>query len=153
MTSKFRCPVCQNNLHKINVVVSTCTNDKCKLWGSSIPNLVLEALTQAKQDLEQYKHKDNLQQQLNANNNQIQEKYKQIVEIDGRIIENLEKDLEIARNALESISGIRGNIEDYYGGVSIHYQQMVLHMDEIATNALAQMEHIADISKMIEHKE
>lgn len=52
MTSKFKCPVCQNNLHKINVVVSTCTNDKCKLWGSSIPNLVLESLTQAKQDLE-----------------------------------------------------------------------------------------------------
>lgn len=51
MTSKFKCPVCQNNLHKINVVVSTCTNDKCKLWGSSIPNLVLEALVQAKQDL------------------------------------------------------------------------------------------------------
>lgn len=43
MTSKLKCPVCQNNLHKINVVVSTCTNDKCKLWGASIPNLVLEA--------------------------------------------------------------------------------------------------------------
>lgn len=52
MTSKFKCPVCQNNLHKINIVVSTCTNDKCKLWGSSIPNLVLKALMQAKQDLE-----------------------------------------------------------------------------------------------------
>lgn len=51
MTSKFKCPVCKNNLHKINIVVSTCTNDKCKLWGSSIPNLVLKALTQAKQDL------------------------------------------------------------------------------------------------------
>lgn len=51
MTSKFKCPICQNNLHKINVVVSTCTNDKCKLWGSSIPNLVLKALAQAKQDL------------------------------------------------------------------------------------------------------
>ena len=50
--SNHKCPVCQNNLHKINVVVSTCTNDKCSLWGSSIPNLVLEALTQAKQDLE-----------------------------------------------------------------------------------------------------
>lgn len=53
MSNKFKCPVCQNNLHKINVVVSTCTNDKCKLWGSSIPNLVLDALIQAKQDLEQ----------------------------------------------------------------------------------------------------
>ena len=50
--SDIKCPICQNNLHKINIVVSTCTNDKCKLWGSSIPNLVLEALTQAKQDLE-----------------------------------------------------------------------------------------------------
>ena len=48
----MKCPICQNNLHKINIIVSTCTNDKCKLWGSSIPNLVLEALTQAKQDLE-----------------------------------------------------------------------------------------------------
>lgn len=52
MTSKFKCPVCQNNLHKINIVVSTCTNDKCKLWGLSIPNLVLETMTQTKQDLE-----------------------------------------------------------------------------------------------------
>ena len=51
------------------------------------------------------------------------------------------QDLGIARKALESISGIRGNIEDYYGGVSIHYQQMVLHMDEIATNALEQITH------------
>lgn len=50
--NNHKCPVCQNNLHKINIVVSTCTNDKCRLWGSSIPNLVLEALTQAKQDLE-----------------------------------------------------------------------------------------------------
>lgn len=49
--SNMKCPVCQNNLHKINTFVSTCTNDKCKLWGSSIPNLVLEALAQAKQDL------------------------------------------------------------------------------------------------------
>lgn len=52
MKSKSKCPICKNNLHKINIVVSTCTNDKCKLWGSSIPNLVLDALTQAKQDLE-----------------------------------------------------------------------------------------------------
>lgn len=59
------------------------------------------------------------------------------------------QDLEIARKALESISGVRGNIEDYYGGVSIHYQQMVLHMDEIATNALKQIDHIADASKMV----
>ena len=51
--SDMKCPVCQNNLHKINIIVSTCTNDKCKLWGSSIPNLVLEALAQTKQDLEQ----------------------------------------------------------------------------------------------------
>lgn len=46
----------------------------------------------------------------------------------------LQKDLEIARKALESI---------------IHYQQMVLHMDEIATNALEQIDHIADVSKMV----
>lgn len=51
------------------------------------------------------------------------------------------QDLKIATKALESISGVRGNIEDYYGGVSIHYQQMVLHMDEFATNALEQIEH------------
>lgn len=51
------------------------------------------------------------------------------------------QDLEIARKALESISGVRENIEDYYGGVSIHYHQMVLHMDEIATNALKQIEY------------
>ena len=48
----IKCPICQNNLHKINIVVSTCTNDKCKLWGSSIPNLVLEALAKTNQDLE-----------------------------------------------------------------------------------------------------
>lgn len=50
--SDIKCPVCQNNLHKINIVVSTCTNDKCKLWGSSIPNLVLEALTDTKKKLD-----------------------------------------------------------------------------------------------------
>ena len=50
--SDIKCPICQNNLHKINIVVSTCKNDKCKLWGSSIPNLVLEALEKTNQDLE-----------------------------------------------------------------------------------------------------
>lgn len=56
-------------------------------------------------------------------------------------LSKLRCDLQIATKALESISGIRENTEDYYGGVSIHYQQMVLHMDEIATNALEQIEH------------
>ena len=50
--SEIKCPVCQNNLHKINIVVSTCTNDKCKLWGSSIPNLVLEALARTRKALD-----------------------------------------------------------------------------------------------------
>lgn len=50
--SDIKCPICQNNLHKINIVVSTCTNDKCKLWGSSIPNLVLEALVDTKKKLD-----------------------------------------------------------------------------------------------------
>lgn len=50
--SEIKCPVCQNKLHKINIIVSTCTNDKCKLWGSSIPNLVLEALARTEQNLE-----------------------------------------------------------------------------------------------------
>ena len=50
--TELKCPVCQNNLHKINIVVSTCTNDKCKLWGSSIPNLVLEALADTKNKLD-----------------------------------------------------------------------------------------------------
>lgn len=50
--TEIKCPICQNNLHKINIVVSTCTNDKCKLWGSSIPNLVLETLTDTKKKLD-----------------------------------------------------------------------------------------------------
>ena len=50
--SDIKCPICQNNLHKINMVVSTCKNDKCKLWGSSIPNLVLEALMDTKEKLD-----------------------------------------------------------------------------------------------------
>ena len=50
--TELKCPICQNNLHKINIVVSTCTNDKCKLWGSSIPNLVLEALIDTKKKLD-----------------------------------------------------------------------------------------------------
>lgn len=50
--SDMKCPICQHKLHKINIIVSTCVNDKCKLWGSSIPNLVLGALAQTKRDLE-----------------------------------------------------------------------------------------------------
>lgn len=52
MTSKLKCPVCQNNLHQIDVFVSVCINDKCKLWGATIPNLVLEALIQSQHDLQ-----------------------------------------------------------------------------------------------------
>lgn len=50
--TELKCPICQSNLHKINIIVSTCTNDKCKLWGASIPNLVLEAWADAKKKLD-----------------------------------------------------------------------------------------------------
>lgn len=52
MKAELKCPVCQNNLHEINMIVSTCTNDKCKLWGSSIPNLVLKALIDTEKKLD-----------------------------------------------------------------------------------------------------
>lgn len=60
----MKCPICENNLHKINIVVSTCTNDKCKLWGSSIPNLVLKALAQTKQDLKRTRKTLEIQQEF-----------------------------------------------------------------------------------------
>lgn len=73
----IKCPLCQNNLHKINIIVSTCTNDKCKLWGSSIPNLVLGALTQAKQDLERTREVlDKGMEHITGLNNMIESWYK-----------------------------------------------------------------------------
>lgn len=108
MTSKLKCPFCQKGLsrgynHDRDTVIYHCNN--CYFQGDGI---IWQALIQAKQDLEQYEHKDNLQQQLNANNNQIQENYKQIVEIDERIIENLEKDLQTAVQALKDIQTAQG---------------------------------------------
>lgn len=91
MTSKLKCPVCQNNLHKINMVVSTCTNDKCKLWGASIPNLVLEALTQAKQDLEIATKAMNQVMSMGAKNNICYHlKAKTVKSILGNALEQIE---------------------------------------------------------------
>lgn len=53
----------------------------------------------------------------------------------------VKQDLNILKDALKRISSIRENTEDYYGGVSINYKQMVSHIDEIATKAIEQTTH------------
>lgn len=137
MTSKLKCPFCGAELDKDISGEFGCPNEKCKKSMFLIGTEEMwQALIQAKQDLEQYKHKDNLQQQLNANNNQIQENYKQIVEIDGRIIENLEKDLQTAVQALEEIRDETG--EDRAG---FSYVVLATNMKETAEKALEQIEH------------
>lgn len=99
MTSKLKCPFCQQELDTSNYY-TRCHNPHCNITTEMEGTEEMwDALVQTR------------------------------------------KALELATKALESISGIRENIEDYYGGVSIHYQQMVLHMDEIATNALEQIKH------------
>lgn len=133
MTSKIKCPVCQNNLHKINVVVSTCTNDKCKLWGSPIPNLVLEALTQAKQDLEQSK------KCCSAWEIQALDYKAETIALSCK--------LEIVRKALEEISS---HYQDDIGKPTfVNWYFTAKKMCDCADKALEQIEHIADVSKMI----
>lgn len=134
MTSKLKCPFCGEELDKDISGELGCPNDKCKESMFLISTEELwQALIQAKQDLKQYEHKDNLQQQLNANNNQIQENYKQIVEIDERIIENLEKDLQIARQALEDI------VKEHFSFADWVFKAVT--MKGIADKALEQIEH------------
>ena len=139
MTSKLKCPVCNHKLYQTASEPATycCLYKDCqsdfKFAGSKE---LWQALIQAKQDLEQYERKDNLQQQLNANNNQIQENYKQIVQIDEQIIENLEKDLQTAVQALKNMS--LGNVPS-------------LPDDETLANAMCN--YARDTLKQIEHKE
>ena len=147
MTSELKCPFCQQELHKDPDGYYSCYTDNCSVMsaggnGASGTESLWQALTQAKQDLEQYKHKDNLQQQLNANNNQIQENYKQIVEIDGRIIESLEKDLEIARKALEKLNCEYDNCRvEEFEGADIDWEWWAMAAKNVVENALEQIEH------------
>lgn len=41
------CPICGNKIHKINSVISVCTNDKCGIWGLNIPNCVLDKVSRS----------------------------------------------------------------------------------------------------------
>lgn len=106
--SEIKCPVCQNNLHKINIIVSTCTNDKCKLWGSSIPNLVLEAMARTGQNLERTRKK------LEQSETCCTEWEKQALDYKAENIalsgelEYTRKVLDVARNGLEYIFGYEG---------------------------------------------
>ena len=132
MTSKLKCPFCGVELDEDTLGDFCCINPECKesicFSGSK---LLWQALIQTKEELKDCQHN------YSVKTEQHERGYAYSI----KTIRDLESKLEIARKALESISGVRGNIEDYYGGVSIHYQQMVLHMDEIATNALEQIEH------------
>lgn len=124
MTNNLKCPFCGAELEKEQGSERWwyCVNAKCVHKYTTTHETIWQALLQAKQDLEFFKEEQDMA--ITA----LIERTKKL--------DKCQKDLEIATKALESISGIRENIEDYYGGVSIHYQQMVLNMDEIATNAL-----------------
>jgi hypothetical protein len=136
MTSKMKCPFCGVELDKDISGEFGCPNEKCKKSMFLIGTEEMwQALIQAKQDLEQYEHKDNLQQQLNANNNQIQENYKQIVEIDEQIIENLEKDLQTAVQALKDIQTAQGR---HWGATDTDIKNDCKYC---ARKALEQIEH------------
>lgn len=121
------------------MVVSTCTNDKCKLWGSSIPNLVLEALTQAKQDLKQS------ERCCSAWKTQAVD-YKEAAIALSSMLEITRKALEIARYAITDVFGYVKEHEKDIGGCAVN---IVIKLGI----ALGQIDHFADASKMIEHKE
>lgn len=101
----MKCPICQSNLHKINIVVSTCTNDKCKLWGSSIPNLVLKALAQAKQDLEQS------EKCCSAWETQALDYKAENIALSGEL-ERTRKALDVAVNMLKRIDETRSGVKE-----------------------------------------
>lgn len=103
MTSKLKCPFCQQELGVILCDPDDFICPKCRLCGTES---LWQALIQAKQDLE------------------------------------------IAKDALKEIRDETG--EDRAG---FSYVVLATNMKETAEKALEQIDHIADVSKMIEHKD
>lgn len=113
MTSKLKCPFCGEeivgvpNLAQTRTIGFRCYNIQCKAFNHFMPVFILQALIQAKQDLE------------------------------------------IVRSALEDIKS------DYelYSEQGCRMEPNETDMYNYARTALEQIDHFADVSKMIEHKE
>ena len=132
MTSKFKCPFCQQELHKDPDGYYSCYTDNCSVMsasgnGASGTESLWTALIQAKQDLKT-----------------ISAKYAQS-----------QKSVEIARQALENI---KNNYEEHTGaesvGFTINWDVAAKKMHDCAEKALAQITHDnSEKANSVEHKE
>ena len=127
MTSKLKCPFCQQELCQDYTGVMYCCNEECEQsadwYGSQI---LWQALIQAKQDLE--RAEDTIVD-LNTIQEAICAKYAQS-----------KKSAKIARKALKDARIFADT-------------HCIATAVKTIDKALEQIDHIADASKMVEHKE
>lgn len=127
MTSKIKCPFCEYELQE-----SRTTNLCCPICGLVAPTKLWQALIQSQQDLEE-------SQQATLENAQT------VLEI--------HKDLEIARKALVQISELALAHNDISIADEVVGVFDALNQQDFADKIREQINHIADVSKMVEHKE
>ena len=146
MTSKLKCPFCEYELQE-----NRTTNLCCPICGLVAPTKLWQTLIQSQKDLADMEE----QAEFNAimrGKDDADEIFglKEQIEIcnkrEYKLTEQiaiLKQDLKIARKALDKA-------DRFFDGTIGLYKS---EMHAIIKTALEQIDHIADISKMVEHKE
>ena len=140
MTSKFKCPFCQQELCQDYTGVMYCRNDDCEQSADWYGSLILwQALIQSQQQLKMLEPiVASLQGRADINAEVARDSNELVVQWYEKY-EQTQKDLEIARKALKDITIVRCGLEDF--------EPKAVTMTRIAEKALAQIEHIDDASK------
>lgn len=143
MTSKLKCPFCGEEI-KIageRTTIMSCFNGECCGSGLYGEEAMWQALIQSKQQLKMLEPiVASLQGRADINAEVARDSNELVVQWYEKY-EQTQKDLEIARKALKDITIVRCGLEDF--------EPKAVTMTRIAEKALAQIEHIADVSKMV----
>lgn len=114
MTSELKCPFCLQELKKNESGAYYCTTKWCDLWGVIISRCAAEHFTQTTQDM------------LNT----------------AKKLATTEKDLEIARKALEKLICEYNHCRDEeFEGADIDWEWWAMAAKNVVETALKQIEH------------
>lgn len=145
MISKLKCPVCQQELHKDPDGYYSCCTDNCSVMnaggnGASGTESLWTALIQAKQDLEiTTKAADNSREKLAAFMHDTWGNWF-AYQLNNSTVENLQRWVIQSNTPYSSLTETDKDKDRKFA-------------DKIIEIIKEQIDHIADVSKMIEHKE
>lgn len=146
MTSKLKCPFCGEeivgvpNLAQTRTIGFRCYNIQCKAFNHFMPVFILQALIQAKQDLKiATKAADNSREKLAAFMHDTWGNWF-AYQLNNSTVENLQRWVIQSNTPYSSLSETDKDKDRKFA-------------DKIIEIIKEQIDHFADVSKMIEHKE